>query len=101
MGWPVPARIAGAVCCQLATRAVSLMLRVDVNPKPPSLIEVNSWMLSLQVNVRLSHCSKRLEVIVSRVFAVAESRPIARAVKDASPVVAVRHRAWATCVVSP
>ena len=28
------------------------MLRVDVNPKPPSLMDVNSWMLSLQVNVR-------------------------------------------------
>ena len=44
--WSVCARIVGATCFQLATRAVSLMCKVDVNPNPPSLMEVKSRMLS-------------------------------------------------------
>ena len=101
VAWPVWVRMAGAFWCQLATRAVSLMWRVDVKPKPPLLIEVKSCMLSLGVSGRLSHCSWSLTVIVSRVVAVVVSMPMARAVKVVSLAVAMRQRAWATWVVSP
>ena len=40
--YPVWVRILGATCCQLASRAVSLMWVVDVKPKPPLLMEVKS-----------------------------------------------------------
>ena len=39
--------------------------------------------------------------MLSRLLAVAVSRPMVRAVKVASPADAVRHRAWATWVVRP
>ena len=93
LAWPVCARMVGATCFQLATRAVSLMCSVEVKPKPPSFMEVNSRMLSCAVRVVLSQLLNRLTVMVPRVLAVVASKPIARAVKFASPAVAVRQRA--------
>ena len=90
---PVWLRMAGATCCQLATRAVSFMCRVDVKPNPPLLMELKSCMLSCGVNSQLSHCSCRPTVILSKLVKVVVSSPMARAVKVASPAVAVRHRA--------
>lgn len=99
--WPVWVRMAGATCCQLATRAVSLIWIADVKPNPPLLMEVKSCALSYGVSLVSSHSSCSLTVKLSRLVAVVVSRPMARAVKVASPAVAVRHNAWATCVVRP
>ena len=101
LAWPVCARMLGAPCFQLATRAVSLICSVDVKPNPPSLMEVKSCMLSCGVSVVSSQVLNRLTVMASRALAVVVSKPMARAVKFASPAVAVRQRAWATCVVRP
>ena len=101
LAWPVCARMVGPTCFQLAMRAVSLICSVDVKPNPPSLMEVNSRMLSCGVSVVLSQELSRFTVMVSRVLAVVVSKPMARAVKFASPAVTVRQRAWATCVVRP
>ena len=93
--------MAGATCCQLATRAVSLMWMDDVKPNPPCARDVNTFLLSSVVRMVLVHWASSLTVMVSSSVAVASWRPMARAVKVASPAVAVRHNAWATWVVRP
>ena len=91
----------GATCSQLAMRPVSFVCVVAVNPKPPSLMDVNSRILSLDVNGAASHFSCSSMVMWSSVVAVVVSMPIVRAVKLASLAVAVLQRACATCVLSP